>query len=130
LYALVFSAFHVTFIILSCALMCYTERDTLEVMLTKTGTITPSATKARIAHHEETPEDEPFPAGHVPPKTRRTSATAREEERETRAPGAAHLVRQDAKSGKKKKKSVTEHGNGGAMVPSRHQRDEGGVEML
>lgn len=105
--------------------MCYTERDTLEVMLTKTGTITQTATKARV-HQDEAGED-PFPAAVPSSSARRGSARAAEkEDAEPRGANSAMLVRQDAKGGVKKKKA-DQSKQKGAMV----SRNGGGdVEMV
>lgn len=92
-----FSAFHVTLIVLNCALMCYTERDSLEVMLTKTGTITQTAAKARA-------EQEVDPLSETPASKPRRGSAREESAREPNPAVAGALVRQDAKGGQKKKK--------------------------
>lgn len=81
--------------------MCYTERDSLEVMLTKTGTITQNA-----ANVHSPPGAKPGPE--EPTKGRRGSKTAEEMAREPHR--TAVLTRQDAKGGggKKKKKHDNE----------------------
>lgn len=115
MYALIFSAFHVTLIILCCALMCFTERDSLEVMLTKTGTITQTANKTIPAE----PSREPAPDSSQP-KSRRPSA--RPDRDDTAREPKSTLVRQDAKGGAKKKKKEN-----GAMVPRQNGAE---VELI
>ena len=97
--------------------MCYTERDTLEVMLTKTGTITQSATKARVQDQSNL-DTFPETAPHTDVTVKETA------ENET---SGAQLVRQNAKGGTKKKKKHDKHG--GAMVSRRNRDNDGDIEM-
>jgi hypothetical protein len=78
LYGLVFTAFHVILLILSCSLMCFTQRDTLETMLIKTGTISQDAAVAarqrRVAAPTSSPADTADASPSNPPRASAASA--------------------------------------------------------